>query len=165
MEAVRQTERRRDRHARRLNQDAIRGAGSPTKVGRALDVSRTAVCHWTSDRVNPALREAFGVLLRLDAHPEVSGRAFAEAVSEAVELSEVVHAADEVLVARGVYLMVEENRSCQAEDEASLIGPEAHSAALRKHGNHALELAGIIDELLFRRIDLHAEYRARAVGS
>lgn len=165
METTRRTERRRERHARRLNQQAIRGAGSPTKVGDALDVTRTAVCHWTSDRVHPALREAFGVLLRLDAHPDVSGRAFGEAVNEAVELSEIVHASDEVLVARGLYLLAHEDSTCMEEDQAAMVGPEAHAAALRKHGVVVMELATIMDELLYRGINLHAEFRAQAVAS
>lgn len=165
METTRRQERRRTRHGTKLARRAIGEAGHPKKVGEALGVTRSAACHWKSDRVHPALREAFEVLLRLDAYPEVSGRAFAEAAAEAVELSEIVHADTEVLLPRGLYLMAYENETDKIEDDATVIGPEAHAEALRKHGSAVMELASILDELLFRGIDLHAEYRARRVAA
>lgn len=161
METTRRTEHRRERHATRLARRSIGEAGGPTKVGKALGRSTSATCHDAKDREHPDLRAAFDLLVRLNAHPEVSGRAFAEAVQEAVELAEIVHAEDGVLIERGVWLLEEENARDAREDSDSLLGPAAHAEALRRHASVAAELASILDELAFRGIDLHQQYAQR----
>lgn len=160
MDTTRRRERRRTRHSTKLARRSIGEAGSPTQVGKALDRSPSTVCHEAKDREHPALRDAFAVLVRLDAYPGVSGRAFVEACAEAVELSEIVHAEDATLIERGVWLLDEENRRDGEEDSDALVGPERHAEALRRWVSIASELAAILDELVFRGIDLHAEYRA-----
>lgn len=158
---VRQQETRRQRHTAQLAQRAIREAGTPTRVGHAIGRSLSTASHYATDKVHPEFRDAFTVLLNLSQHPGVSGRAYAEAVSEAVELDEIVPAEAETLVARGLYLLEEENRRDSVEDDASMVSPPEHAAALRAHRDAASELAAILDELWFREIDLHALYRAR----
>lgn len=167
METMRRKERRRDRHATRLAQRAIREAGTPTKVGEALGVTRSAACHWgreNGDRTHPALRDAFAVLVRLDAHPEVDGRAFVQAASDAVELSELVHAEDGTLIARGLCLLEKEDHAQAVENTAArtCIG---YWDACEATGNLHVELAQIGRELEARGIDLCTRYRDRAVSA
>lgn len=165
MEAIRKKERRRDRHGMRLARRVIKDAGSPTKVGEALGVTRSAASHWgrdEGDRVHPALRDAYAVLLRLDEHPDVDARAFVRAAAEAVDLSELVHAEDETLIARGFYLLDREDSTQAAENTAArtCVG---YLDACEATGHLHIELAQIGRECEARGFDLCALYRDQAV--
>lgn len=157
-------EHRRSRHATRLARESIAHAGTPTNVGKALDRATSTVCHEAKDRENPVLRDAFALLVRLNAHPDVSGRAFAERVTEAVDLAEITEADTDTLIARGLWLMPEENASDSVEDNASYLDPHTHAEALRKHASIASELAAILDELDYRGVNLHALYASKVAA-
>lgn len=161
MDRTRGIERRREQHARRLSQTALREAGTATEVGRALGKARSTICHEASTRTNATLQAAVDLMIRLRQHPGVDPAAVRRVLDEACDLEDLTAADDETLIDRGIYLMDAENETCRAEAVASLIGPEAHAEALRVHGWKAIELAQILTELGYRDIDLHAEYRAR----
>lgn len=164
METTRRTEDRKTRHAKRLARRSIGAAGTPTNVGKALERARSTVSHEGTDREHPALRDAFAVLLRLDAYPEVSGRAFAEAVSEAVELSEIVHADDETLIARGLWLLDGEDPAQGRENTAARLGL-GYWDACEATGQLHVELAQIGRECELRGIDLLKLQRERTAAA
>lgn len=164
METTRKRERRRARHVLSLSRRAIREAGTPSHIGEAVGVTRSAASHWTSDRVNPVLRDAFALLIRLDAHPGLSGRAFAEAVAEVVELSEIVHVSDAVLIERGVYLLGWITEAGRRERVAGLRR-RGHADELRRVASAAAELAQIMDEATARGMDLYVRFDARELAA
>jgi len=63
----------------------------------------------------------------------------------------------DVVTARGLYLLGRECDLEAAENRAGLVG-RGHAAALRAEAAQ-VELAGIIDELDYRGVDLHAAAR------
>lgn len=174
------------RHAVRLSQYALAGAGGRRAVARALGRNESTVSHQCTSRASPELLEfftalltddraavsggrtfrvfceAFGLWMRLMGSDAVSGRAFAEACLEAVELREIVMADDEVLLERGLYLLEQEDVVDSLEDIATKRSTKSHAASLRTHASVAAELATIEDELLARHVDLLAVYRERA---
>jgi len=152
------TMRRVERHAHRLAADAVRGAGKLRPVGRALGVHPSRVGHWRTDTAHPALAQAFGLLCLLNAGAETTARAFADACAEAVELREIIGADTDVVTARGIYLLGRECDLEAAENRAGLVG-RGHADALRAEASAQVELAGIIDELDYRGLDLHAAAR------
>lgn len=161
MEKTRQRLARSKRHSEQLARRALKEAGTRRAVSRALGRSESTISHEVTDRFHPDLAKAFTVLLNLIGYPGVDGRAFAEACAEAVELSGIILADDEVLIDRGLFLLEAENRIGYAEDIASLSG-HGHAEALRKVASASAELASIIDEMAYRNVDLHEEYRDRA---
>lgn len=159
------TRHRRVRHAEQLARRSLKEAGSRRDVAGALGRSESTVSHEVTDRSHPTLTAAFDVFLQLNQYPGVSGRAFAEAAMEAVELRDIIEAETEVLVERGLYLMDAENNSDAVEDRASMVGPLEHAEALRVHASKAMYLAMILDALRYRNIDLHALYREQGAAS
>lgn len=158
METTQRNERRRDRHVRRLSQRALREAGTPTNVGRALGKAQSTISHESTTRTNPTIQAALELLIRLRQHPDVDPTALRLAMDEALDLEDLTLADDETLIARGLWLMPEENRSDALEDDASYLDPHTHAEALRRHSRIAAELAAILDELAYREIDLHQLY-------
>lgn len=152
------------RHSTRLAQQSIAEAGSRTAVARVTGRDRTTVSHECTTRAHPVLAAAFDFLVGLADSDEVTARAFAEAVAEAVELREIITADTDKLLERGLYLLEWENVLDAREDVAALVGTAMHSPALRTWARAASELAQIEDELGLRRIDLHAEFRRRRVS-
>jgi len=150
------------RHARRLAQQSLRRAGTLKAVGRAMTPSRreSTVGHYVTDRTHPDLARAFELLIGLCDAEDVSARTFAEAVTELVELRDIVQADTETLIERGLVLMSRENELGYVEDLRSLTG-HGHSEALRRVASASAELAAIIGELCYRGKDLHAIYRER----
>lgn len=144
------------RHIERSAKRALRDAGARSEVARTLGRSISTISHEVSDRCHPTLKAAFDTLLLVVDGPKTTGRAFAEAATELVELVEIVQADDAVLIERGLFLMDHENKVDAVEDCRSLHGPVAHSDALRKVASVAAELASILAELWERGIDLHA---------
>lgn len=166
MEQTRRLVRRMDRHADRLARHALAEAGPRNRVALALGKSESTISHEVTDRVNPELRDAFRIFLNLNGHPGVSGRAFADAVNEAIELSEIVLADTDTLLARGVHLLSQKAGLVIGEIEASHTG-DGHSAVLRKLGSVLLELAAITDELATPErgsISLQAHFRGRVLS-
>lgn len=152
------------RHAERLARRSLADAGSRRRVAQALGRSESTISHEVTDRSHPTIRAAFELLLSLDGEPGVNAVAFAEAAAEVVELSEVVNAASETLIERGIHLLGQENELGFREDMAALTG-DGHAEALRRVARASAALARIIDELELRDIDLHALYRAREVAA
>lgn len=163
MEETRRRERRRSRHTRTLAHWAISEAGTPTKVGQATGHAPSTVAHWTSDRVNPAIRDFFELLVAISRHPELDADAILQAAEDAVAFDSLVMVSDERLLVEGLELMDRENRLGYQEDLASLSGVD-HDVWLRRVARSSARLSRIIRELRERGIDLHAEYRARRVS-
>lgn len=128
-------------HARRLAQDAIAGAGSRKSVAEATGRSESTVSSDVTERYHP---KAYELLVALIESPGTTGRAFAEACLEAVELHEVFSASQEVLVNRGLFLIPESHRADLEKGEARLMGPVEWAVALQKSRDVDGELAIIV---------------------
>lgn len=150
------------RHAERLGRAAIRGAGSRTDVARALGRSRSTVSHDATTRSHPELAKALEIAVLLNGGRGTSARALAEAMAEAVELSDIVTAEDATLITRGRYLLDREDLLEANENRAAKSGV-GYAEALRAEASAQFELAQILDELEYRKIDLLALHRQRAV--
>lgn len=161
MENTRKRLDRQKRHAQRLSREALGGAGTRRAVGRALGRSEATVSHDVTDRYHP---DAYRLFAALVGSVGTTGRAFADACAEAVELSEIVTAEDEDLTRRGLYLLEWEDELCRREDQAALRR-SGHAAALRRVASASAELAMILDECAERGIDLYALLDARQVAA
>lgn len=151
------------RHAERLAKRSLREAGTRRAVARAVGRPESTVRHETTSRANPELAKALELTIVLNGHPGTSGRPIVEAMLEAVELSDIVTAEDATLVERGLYLLDHEDQLEASENRAARAGASARYAdALRSEASVQMELAAIIDELAYRRIDLLELYRAKA---
>lgn len=153
--------RRAESHAKRLAHRSLRSAGQPKDVGRALGKSRSTIAHEITSRFNPELKRAYEMTILLNGHPGTNGRAVAEAMLEASELTDIVMAETETLVSRGLFLLDQEDLKEGAENRAAKAGVD-YSDALRAEASVQMELAAIIDELRTHErgsIDLLAVYR------
>jgi hypothetical protein len=128
-------------------------------VAAALGKSLSAISHEVTTRCNPTFARAFALYLALDA-PNTSGRAFAEAVQEARELRDLITAETATIIARGIFLLDREDELEGAENR-SAKGGRGYAEALRAEGWAQIELAGIIDELEHRAVDLLGLYRSK----
>lgn len=155
---------RASRHSLRLAQQSIAYAGTRTDVARALGRDRSTVSHECTTRSHPVLAAAFDLFLGLVDSPGVSGRAFAEAAAEAVELREVVAEETAKLVERGLFLLDDLGRRLAGVYRQSLLGPLPHAESLRPLASVASELAAYLDELSLREVDLHQTVRIRRVS-
>lgn len=165
METTRATERRRERHTRRLSQRALREAGHPKDVGAALGKARTTICHETSTRTNQIVQAAADLMIRMRQHPKVDAKAVRRALDEACDLEDLTAADDKTLVARGLYLIDRED-TLEARENAAAKTGVSYWDALGAEGWCQIELMQIGIELEYRGIDLlelHAE-RARAAA-
>lgn len=160
MERTRRELERKKRHARSLAQYAVGEAGTPTQVGHALGVAPSTVAHYASDRVHPALRDAFLVLMNFAQHPGVDPEAFVQACDDAVEFGSVVMRETDDLVRDGFQLLDLENEHGCEEDRASLRGVD-HEIWLLRHSRTQVKLSRTIRELRLRGVDLHQLYRER----
>ncbi len=142
----------------------MRDSGRRTDVAAALDRSLSRVSHEATKQVNPVLRDALGMLLGLIDGEGCSPYAFAEVVSEIIELRDITEAETDTLIVRGLRLLEWENQIGLTEDLASLTG-HGHADALRRVAMASNELAAILDELELRGVDLHELFRAQAVAS
>ena len=156
---------RTERHSKRLAREVLRRAGTQEAVGRATNKSPGTIAHYQNDRPHPVLVEAFDILISLNGTPGVSAQAFAEAVNELVELSDIVTADDAVLIERALYLLRFEDEAGFHEDQAAMISEEAHAKELRVVASASAELASLLDELRYRNIEMHELRRARARAS
>jgi hypothetical protein len=164
MDTTRSLKHWRDRYSSGLAKRALSDAGPRVHVARILGRAESTIRNECTTRENNAIRSALDIVLRLVVGAGASARAFAEAVLEAVDVGELLLAETETLIARGLYLLPEENRRDALEDDMSLVGAALHADALRAHRDAAGELASIIDVLLLRGVDLHAEYRIRRLS-
>lgn len=162
MENTKKRMARAQRHAERLGRAAVRDAGSRTDVARALGRSRSTVSHEATTRSHPELKRALEIAVLLNGGRGTSARPLAEAMAEAVELSDIVTAEDATLITRGCYLLDREDLLEADENRAAKTGV-GYAEALRAEASAQFELAQIIDELAYRKIDLLALHRQRAV--
>lgn len=163
MEKTRKRLGRTERHARRLARRSLREAGPLADLSRATGRAVGTLGHDITDRMHPDLVRAYRILLNLNGHPGVNGRPFAECVTEAVELSDIVVAEDATLLARGLHLLDREDQLEALENAAAKSGV-GYAEALRAEASAQMELAAIIDELTYRGIDLLGVHRAKAVA-
>jgi hypothetical protein len=161
MEKTRRRLDRARRHAERLSQEALKGAGSRRAAGQALGRSESTVSHECTSRAHPAIAEVMSMLIMLNGFPGTTGRAIRNAVVEAQELHDIVHADDETLIARGLYLLAKEDLLESAENGAAKART-GYSEALRAEGHAQIELAAVMDELEYRGLCLWAEAQRRA---
>lgn len=154
--------------ARRLSQDALRGAGTLRQTGEAMTPPRAegTVGNYVTRTDCPELRGLFRILVGLEpwnegkvaeglrvfrdlnTSPEVTARALVEALDEAVLVGELVEADPRILVDRLRYLMGERHRWNMEETAAVERGDlEAfrRAATLEAEGQH--EADRIIDVL------------------
>lgn len=164
METTRRRERRRTDHARRISMAAMREAGSPADVGRALGKSPSTVRHERTSRTNPVIEAACDMLMRLRQMPGCDPAAIRRRLDEAMDLEDLTAADDETLIERGIYLIDHEDEVQAEENSACRMGGDGYWEACRKTGVLHTELSLIGIELAERGVDLLDTYRGRKAG-
>lgn len=149
METTRQREIRKERHVVGLARRSIRGAGTPSAVGRRLGRATSTVCHDGTDRMHPVLAAAYRLAMQIPS-PETTLRPFVHAVRSLLEIREIVTADTPILTARARYLLDKEDDLNAAADKAARRSRATFTDALRAQATASEELADILDELDYR---------------